>query len=60
MDGLEFTAYLREAGVQTPIVMVTAYDFDAYYRRSIEAGSDYHLLKPISVNELIALLDEFR
>lgn len=60
MDGLEFAAYLRENGYDRPIVMITAYDFEEYYRRSIEVGSDYHFLKPVSVNELVTLLDELR
>ncbi len=60
MDGLDFTAYLRENGVQTPIVAITAYDFDDYRRRSEEVGTNYHLVKPVAINDLIALLDEFR
>ena len=60
MDGLDFTAALRGHGITTPIVSITAYDFEEYSRRSAEVGTDYHIVKPISVNNLIALFDEFR
>jgi CheY-like chemotaxis protein len=60
MDGLDFTVYLRENGVKTPIVSITAYDFEEYTRRSEAAGTDYHIVKPISVQALIQLLDKFR
>lgn len=60
MDGLDFTAFLREKGITIPIVSITAYDFEEYYRRSAEAGTDDHIVKPISVSELITLLDKFR
>jgi CheY-like chemotaxis protein len=60
MDGLEFTAYLRNAGVQTPIISITAYDFEEYQRRSMRAGTDLHIVKPIAINDLIAALDQFR
>lgn len=60
MDGLDFTAYLRDNGVTIPIISITAYDFEEYEQRSAAAGTNYHVVKPIAVNELIALLDEFR
>jgi two-component system, NarL family, sensor histidine kinase BarA len=60
MDGLDFTAYLRENGITTPIVSITAYDFQEYARRSEQAGTDFHIVKPISVQDLINLLDHFR
>jgi len=60
MDGLDFTAYLRDNGLETPIVSLTAYDFDEYHRRSEEAGTNYHIVKPIDIGDLMALLDEFR
>lgn len=60
MDGLDFTAYLRDNGLETPIVSITAYDFDEYHRRSEEAGTNYHIVKPVAIGDLMALLDEFR
>lgn len=60
MDGLDFTAYLRDNGYTLPIISITAYDFEEYSRRSEAVGTDYHIVKPISVSDLLALLDEFR
>ncbi len=60
MDGIEFAEYLRDAGLQTPIISITAYDFDEYERRSEEAGTEYHIVKPIAVNDLIAVINQFR
>lgn len=60
MDGLEFAEYLRDAGLQTPIISITAYDFDEYERRSEQAGTEYHIVKPIAVNDLIAVINQFR
>jgi CheY-like chemotaxis protein len=60
MDGLEFAEYLRDAGLQTPIISITAYDFDEYERRSEQAGTEYHIVKPIAVNDLIAVINRFR
>jgi CheY-like chemotaxis protein len=60
MDGVSFIAYLRDQGIETPTVIITAYDFEEYYRRGVEAGSNYHILKPVSANDLLMLLDQFR
>lgn len=60
MDGLDFTAYLRENGLDIPIIAITAYDYDDYKRRSAEAGTTHHIVKPVSVGDLVALFDQFR
>lgn len=60
MDGLDFTALLRENNIDIPIVALTAYDFDEYERRSQEAGSDVYMVKPIAPQALMELLDHFR
>lgn len=59
-DGLDFTAYLRENGLQTPIIAITAYDYEDYRRRSAAVGTDYHIVKPVSINELVKLLEQYR
>ncbi len=60
MNGLDFTAYLREHGLKIPIITITAYDYDEYRRKSEEAGTDYHIVKPVSINDLINILNHFR
>ncbi len=60
MDGLDFTALLRRHGVSVPIVALTAYDFQEYEQRSFDVGSDLYMVKPISPQSLLDLLDQFR
>lgn len=60
MDGLDFTAQLRERGVTAPIIAITAYDFDQYERRSADAGSDFYLVKPVAPTEIVNLLNHLR
>lgn len=60
MDGLDFTAYLRENGLDIPIIAITAYDYEEYRRRSKEVGTDYHIVKPIAVSDLVDLINQFR
>lgn len=60
MDGLDFTAYLRENGLEIPIIAITAYDYEEYRRRSQEVGTDYHIVKPIAIGDLVELFNQFR
>lgn len=60
MDGLDFTALLRRHGVEVPVVALTAYDFPEYEQRSFDVGSDLYMVKPISPQSLLDLLDQFR
>jgi CheY-like chemotaxis protein len=60
MDGLDLVARLRSDGITTPIIAVTAYDFQDYERRSEEVGSDLYLVKPISPQQVVSLLNGFR
>jgi CheY-like chemotaxis protein len=60
MDGYEVARRLRQqpelgAGVAL-LVAVTGYAEDEARRRSREAGFDYHLVKPVDPDALIALL----
>lgn len=53
MDGLEATRRIRELGYKKPIIALTAHALPAEAERSIQAGCDLHLTKPISKVELI-------
>jgi signal transduction histidine kinase/CheY-like chemotaxis protein/HPt (histidine-containing phosphotransfer) domain-containing protein len=59
MDGYEATAKIREAGKSIPIVAVTASDRASDRQRSLDAGMDYHLAKPITVSALRAVLERW-
>jgi two-component system OmpR family response regulator len=56
MDGFEVCRRLRDAGVWTPIVMLTARDSVDDRVRGLDAGADDYLTKPFSLAELLARL----
>jgi len=56
MDGFEACRLLREAGVWTPVIMLTARDAVEDRVRGLDAGADDYLTKPFSLAELLARL----
>jgi two-component system cell cycle response regulator DivK len=60
MNGLELTQILRDRGVMTPIIAVTAYDLQDYMQWAEQAGSDRFVVKPVSVPNLLDILDYYR
>ena len=60
MDGLEATRCIRSSGcpdaVRIPIIALTANAFDEDVKRSLQAGLNAHLSKPIEPDMLFALL----
>ena len=53
MDGYELADTLRQAGNQTPIIMITAKgEFDDM-RRGFLSGTDDYMVKPVNVNEMV-------
>ena len=58
MDGVETTRQIREAvGNETPVVILTSYDWDEIEDQAKEAGIDTFVAKPLFAG---AVLDEFR
>ena len=56
MDGLAVCRRLREKGLPTPILMLTARDAVPDRVAGLEAGADDYLVKPFAVQELVARL----
>lgn len=56
MNGYEATRMIKQRRPFIPIVAQTAYSLDGDRQKSIEAGCDEHLAKPIDTNELYAVL----
>jgi two-component system, OmpR family, response regulator len=55
-DGFEVCRRLREAGVWTPVLMLTARDAVGDRVRGLDAGADDYMVKPFSLLELAARL----
>ena len=56
IDGLTVCRRLREAGKQTPILMISARDMVEDRVRGLDAGADDYLVKPFALEELAARL----
>jgi DNA-binding response OmpR family regulator len=53
-DGLEILRTLRERGVKTPVLMVTARDTTEDRVAGLDSGADDYLVKPFAFAELLA------
>ncbi|MEW5771314.1 MAG: response regulator [Pseudomonadota bacterium] len=53
-DGLQVLRNLRQAGIQTPVLIVTARDAVADRVSGLNLGADDYLIKPFDLDELIA------
>lgn len=60
LTGLDMTGMLRDYGVNVPVVMITAYDLPDYMARYRDVGADLFLIKPVSIPELVDVLNEYR
>ena len=56
LNGFELTRRLRERGVETPILMLTARDAVDDRVAGLEAGADDYLIKPFALREVVARL----
>jgi DNA-binding response OmpR family regulator len=54
IDGIETTRRLRDAKVETPIIMLTAKDTVDDRVKGLDAGADDYLVKPFAFDELVA------
>ncbi|MBN2551718.1 MAG: response regulator [Spirochaetales bacterium] len=59
MNGYDATRKLREMGVGTPIIAVTASALQEEQQRAIAAGMDHCLTKPFKKKDLLPVLDRW-
>lgn len=59
MSGLQVVRNLRQAGLTTPIIAVTAYAMLGDRERCLEAGCNGYLPKPLPIAELLVLLAKY-
>ena len=53
MDGYEFVRTIREAGINTPVMMITVKDSFDDMRQGFLSGTDDYMVKPININEMV-------
>lgn len=60
MDGYQLARWVRQQswGHQTKLIAVTGWGQEADRRRTLDAGFDAHLVKPVDPDALIRLIDE--
>ncbi len=56
MDGLEMVRRIRQAGLRLPIIAITSV---AEREECIEAGCDEYFVKPVPVQELYSLIENY-
>lgn len=56
ISGFEITRHLRNAGNETPILMLTARDSEQDIIRGLDFGADDYITKPFSFSQLLARL----
>ena len=54
VDGVEILKLVRERGIDTPVIFLTAKDAERDIVRGLNLGADDYMVKPFSVSELLA------
>lgn len=60
MDGLDLSRLVLQEYPQTKIIIISGFDDFEYARQAIDLGVERYLLKPVTKNNLLAVLDEVR
>lgn len=60
IDGLQLTRLLRQKGISEPIIAITAYDTMGYADQYAAAGCDYYVRKPVSIRNMLNLINAYR
>lgn len=58
MDGWQATKTIREEGITTPVVALTAHVMTDDQDRALEAGFDGFQTKPLELDALVSLIEE--
>jgi two-component system copper resistance phosphate regulon response regulator CusR len=54
LDGIEILKSIRENGIDTPVIFLTAKDAEKDIVKGLNLGADDYMVKPFSINELLA------
>ncbi len=53
MDGISFLREIRDAGIETPVLLITAKDSFQDMQTGFLSGGDDYMVKPVNVNEML-------
>jgi len=53
MNGIEATRLIKKQLPQTPVIILSVHELDAYKNDATEAGADAYVPKPFSTRELV-------
>ena len=56
MDGMTFIRHLRDSGIQTPVVIMSAFSDSETILKAVDLGIVKYCVKPVNIAELIASL----
>ena len=59
MDGCDVTKEIRKLNASVPIIAQTAYALEEEKIKSLEAGCNAYITKPINKKDLLSLIDSF-
>jgi two-component system, cell cycle response regulator DivK len=59
LDGCEVTRKIRKINKSVPIIAQTAFVLDDEHHKSLEAGCNAYITKPISKKDLLNMIDDF-
>ncbi|HEY4786769.1 MAG TPA: response regulator [Bacteroidales bacterium] len=59
MDGCEVTKEIRKMNTHVPIIAQTAYALEEEKMKSLEAGCNSYITKPINKKDLLCLIDSY-
>lgn len=60
MNGLEMLKKARERGIQSKVIILTAYSDFSYAKEAISHGIENYLLKPVNLQELKQTIEKIR
>ena len=60
MNGLEMLKKARECGIETKVIILTAYSDFSYAKEAISNGIENYLLKPVNLQELKQTIEKIR
>lgn len=58
LNGIEFTTKMRELGIQSPVIFLTASENIEYIRSAIRLNASDYLVKPMSLSQVDKKINE--